>query len=124
MVSFDRNCWAELTSAGLKFIALNLQIETNKIIEINFQILKNICCTSTLSGLTACFEALNLPYSTQESGEEAPQDNFTDFLRNFPNEFVLISPDLDRGASSRAGGRRKEINRVRGMRLGYLLCTC
>ena len=70
----------------------------------------------------ACFEALNLPYSTQESSEEAPQDNFTDFLRNFPNEFVLISPDLDRGGSSRAGGRRKEINRVRGMRLGYLLC--
>ena len=47
--------------------------------------------------LSSCFEALNLPYSAQESSEEAPQDNFTDFLRNFPNEFVLISPDLDRG---------------------------
>ena len=88
MVSFDRNCWAELTSAGLKFIALNLQIETNKIIKIKIYI---------SAELTACFEALNLPYSTQESSEEAPQDNFTDFLRNFPNEFVLISPDLDRG---------------------------
>ena len=31
VVSFDRNCWPELTSAGLKFIALNLQIvETNR----------------------------------------------------------------------------------------------
>ena len=48
-----------------------------------------------------CFEALNLPYSTQESGEEAPQDNFTDFLRNFPNEFVLISSDLDNGGQPR-----------------------
>ena len=45
----------------------------------------------------ACFEALNLPYSAQESGEEAPQDKLTDFFRNFPNEFVLISPDLDSG---------------------------
>ena len=44
-----------------------------------------------------CFEALNLPYSTQESSEEAPQDKFTDFFRNFPNEFVLISSDLDNG---------------------------
>ena len=57
-----------------------------------------------------CFEALNLPYSTQESSEEAPQDNFTDFLPNFPNEFVLISPDLDSAAS-----KGKEINRVREM---------
>ena len=46
---------------------------------------------------SACFEALNLPYSAQESSEEAPQDKFTDFFRNFPNEFVLISSDLDNG---------------------------
>ena len=49
----------------------------------------------------ACFEALNLPYSAQESSEEAPQDKFTDFFRNFPNEFVLISSDLDNGGQPR-----------------------
>ena len=48
-----------------------------------------------------CFEALNLPYSAQESSEEAPQDKFTDFFRNFPNEFVLISSDLDNGGQLR-----------------------
>ena len=60
--------------------------------------------------------ALNLPYSAQESGEEAPQDNFTDFLGNFPNEFVLISPDLDSGPAE-----GWEINRVREMRFGWMI---